>query len=211
MIGFLWQVVVVGGIGLVMFFIVMVLQLMCEKGMSCSEVGQLGFLVLLFQDLVVILVLVLVFLLVGLVDEYVNWLMVGMKVLVFVGMLIGGCYLLWLVFCFIVSLGVREVFIVVMLLLVFGFVLFMEVLGLLMVLGIFIVGVLLVESEYCYELEIVIDLFKGLLFGLFFIFVGMVLNFGVLYIYLLWVVVSVVVLVVVKMLVFYLLVCFYGL
>lgn len=151
-------------------------------------------------------VLVLVLLLVGLVDEYFDWMKIGMKVLVFVGMLIGGCYLLCSVFRFIVVFGVWEVFIVVMLLLVLGFVLFMDVLGLLMVFGMFIVGVLLVESEYCYELEMVIDFFKGLLFGLFFIFVGMLFNFGVFYIYLLWVVISVVVLVVVKIFVLYLLV-----
>lgn len=51
---FLWQAAVVGGIGLAMSSTAMALQLMREKGMNRSESGQLGFSVLLFQDLAVI-------------------------------------------------------------------------------------------------------------------------------------------------------------
>ena len=58
--GFSWQAAVVGGIGLAMSSTAMALQLMREKGMSRSESGQLGFSVLLFQDLAVIPALALV-------------------------------------------------------------------------------------------------------------------------------------------------------
>ena len=58
--GFSWQAAVVGGIGLAMSSTAMALQLMREKGMSRSEAGQLGFSVLLFQDLAVIPALALV-------------------------------------------------------------------------------------------------------------------------------------------------------
>ncbi|MEN1641726.1 cation:proton antiporter, partial [Pseudomonas aeruginosa] len=51
---FAWQAAVVGGIGLAMSSTAMALQLMREKGMNRSESGQLGFSVLLFQDLAVI-------------------------------------------------------------------------------------------------------------------------------------------------------------
>ena len=51
---FSWQAAVVGGIGLAMSSTAMALQLMREKGMNRSESGQLGFSVLLFQDLAVI-------------------------------------------------------------------------------------------------------------------------------------------------------------
>ena len=197
--GFSWQAAVVGGIGLAMSSTAMALQLMREKGMSRSESGQLGFSVLLFQDLAVIPALALVPLLAGSADEHVNWLTVGMKVLAFAGMLIGGRYLLRPVFRFIASSGVREVFTAATLLLVLGSALFMEALGLSMALGTFIAGVLLAESEYRHELEIAIDPFKGLLLGLFFISVGMALNLGVLYTHLLWVAVSVAVLVAVKL------------
>jgi glutathione-regulated potassium-efflux system ancillary protein KefC len=49
-----------------------------------------------------------------------------------------------------------------------------------MALGAFLAGVLLAESEYRHELEVEIEPFKGLLMGLFFISVGMSIDFGLL-------------------------------
>lgn len=118
---FAWQAAVVGGIGLAMSSTAMALQLMREKGMNRSESGQLGFSVLLFQDLAVIPALALVPLLAGSADEHFDWMKIGMKVLAFVGMLIGGRYLLRPVFRFIAASGVREVFTAATLLLVLGF------------------------------------------------------------------------------------------
>ncbi|MDU5910204.1 MAG: cation:proton antiporter [Escherichia coli] len=178
---FAWQAAVVGGIGLAMSSTAMVIP-----------------------------ALALVPLLAGSADEHFDWMKIGMKVLAFVGMLIGGRYLLRPVFRFIAASGVREVFTAATLLLVLGSALFMDALGLSMALGTFIAGVLLAESEYRHELETAIDPFKGLLLGLFFISVGMSLNLGVLYTHLLWVVISVVVLVAVKILVLYLLARLYG-
>lgn len=140
---FAWQAAVVGGIGLAMSSTAMALQLMREKGMNRSESGQLGFSVLLFQDLAVIPALALVPLLAGSADEHFDWMKIGMKVLAFVGMLIGGRYLLRPVFRFIAASGVREVFTAATLLLVLGSALFMDALGLSMALGTFIAGVLL--------------------------------------------------------------------
>lgn len=208
---FSWQAAVVGGIGLAMSSTAMALQLMREKGMNRSEAGQLGFSVLLFQDLAVIPAVALVPLLAGAGDEHPDWIKIGLKVLAFAGMLLGGRYLLRPVFRFIAGSGVREVFTAATLLLVLGSALFMDALGVSMALGTFIAGVLLAESEYRHELEIAIEPFKGLLLGLFFISVGMALNLGVLYTHLLWVVGSVVILVAVKMLVLYGLARGYGL
>jgi glutathione-regulated potassium-efflux system ancillary protein KefC len=56
----------------------------------------------------------------------------------------------------------------------------MQWVGLSMALGAFLAGVLLAESEYRRELETDIEPFKGLLLGLFFIAVGMSIDFGVL-------------------------------
>lgn len=188
----------------------MALHLMREKGMNRSESGQLGFSVLLFQDLAVIPALALVPLLAGSVDEHFDWFKVAMKVLAFAVMLIGGRYLLRPVFHFIAASGVREVFTAATLLLVLSAALFMDALGLSMALGTFIAGVLLAESEYRHELENAIDPFKGLLLGLFFISVGMSLNLGVLYTHLLWVAASVIILVLIKMVTLYLLARLYG-
>ncbi|MEQ4976963.1 glutathione-regulated potassium-efflux system protein KefB [Enterobacter cloacae] len=208
---FSWQAATIGGIGLAMSSTAMSLQLMRDKGMNRSESGQLGFSVLLFQDLAVIPALALVPLLAGPGDDHFDWAKVSMKVLAFAGMLIGGRFLLRPVFRFIAASGVREVFTAATLLLVLGSALFMDALGLSMALGTFIAGVLLAESEYRHELEIAIEPFKGLLLGLFFISVGMALNLGVLYTHLLWVIVSVAVLVAVKTLVLYVLARISGL
>ncbi|VDZ71376.1 glutathione-regulated potassium-efflux system protein (K(+)/H(+)antiporter) [Atlantibacter hermannii] len=82
---FSWQAAVVGGIGLAMSSTAMALQLMREKGMNRSESGQLGFSVLLFQDLAVIPALALVPLLAGNADEHLDWTKVGLKVVAFAG------------------------------------------------------------------------------------------------------------------------------
>lgn len=208
---FSWQAAVIGGIGLAMSSTAMALQLMRNKGMNRSEAGQLGFSVLLFQDLAVIPALALVPLLAGSDSGHVDWLKVGMKVLAFAGMLVGGRYLLRPIFRFIAASGVREVFTAASLLLVLGSALFMDALGLSMALGTFIAGILLAESEYRHELEVAIEPFKGLLLGLFFISVGMALNLGVLYTHILEILIGVVLLVAVKTLVLYVLARIYGL
>ncbi|RTY57141.1 glutathione-regulated potassium-efflux system protein KefB [Pantoea sp. YU22] len=208
---FSWQAAVIGGIGLAMSSTAMALQLMRDKGMNRSEAGQLGFSVLLFQDLAVIPALALVPLLAGSDSGTIDWMKVGMKVLAFAGMLVGGRYLLRPIFRFIAASGVREVFTAAALLLVLGSALFMDALGLSMALGTFIAGILLAESEYRHELEVAIDPFKGLLLGLFFISVGMALNLGVLYTHILEILLGVLILVTIKTLVLYVLARVYGL
>ncbi|MBV4368302.1 glutathione-regulated potassium-efflux system protein KefB [Erwinia phyllosphaerae] len=208
---FSWQAAMIGGLGLAMSSTAMALQLMSDKGMKRNESGQLGFSVLLFQDLAVIPALALVPLLAGGDSGHTDWMKVGMKVLAFAGMLIGGRFLLRPIFRFIAASGVREVFTAAALLLVLGSALFMQALGLSMALGTFIAGILLAESEYRHELEVAIDPFKGLLLGLFFISVGMALNLGVLYTHIVEILVGVVVLVAIKAGVLYLLSRIFGL
>ena len=66
------------------------------------------------------------------------------------------------------------------LLVVIGAALVMELAGMSMVLGAFIAGMLLADSEFRHQLEADIGPFKGLLLGLFFIAVGMSVNIGLL-------------------------------
>ena len=208
---FSWQAAIIGGIGLAMSSTAMALQLMMDKGMNRSEAGQLGFSVLLFQDIAVIPALALIPLLAGTDSGHIDWMKVGIKVLAFAGMLVGGRYLLRPIFRYIAASGVREVFTAASLLLVLGSALFMDALGLSMALGTFIAGILLAESEYRHELEVAIDPFKGLLLGLFFISVGMALNLGVLYTHIVTILLGVVTLVAVKTGVLYVLARIYGL
>ncbi len=82
---------------------------------------------------------------------------------------------------FVARSGLREVFSAVALFLVFGFGLLLEEVGLSMAMGrVSGGGVLLASSEYRHALESDIEPFKGLLLGLFFIGVGMSIDFGTL-------------------------------
>ncbi|CDH23362.1 glutathione-regulated potassium-efflux system protein KefB [Xenorhabdus bovienii] len=207
---FSWQAAVIGGIGLAMSSTAMALQLMKEKGMTGSESGQLGFSILLFQDMALIPALALIPLLAGSTASS-DWYRVGLKFVAFAGMLLGGRYLLRPLFRLVVKSGVREVFTAAALLVVLGSAIFMEELGFSMALGTFIAGVLLADSEYRHELEISIEPFKGLLLGLFFISVGMSLNMGVLLTHLSGVLFSVLGLVLIKIFILYVIGRFAGL
>jgi glutathione-regulated potassium-efflux system ancillary protein KefC len=72
-----------------------------------------------------------------------------------------------------------ELFTAAALLLVVATASLMQSVGLSMALGAFLAGVLLAESEYRRELETDLEPFKGLLLGLFFIAVGMSIDFAV--------------------------------
>ena len=202
---FSWQAAVIGGIGLAMSSTAMALQMMREKGMNRNEGGQLGFSVLLFQDMAVIPALALIPVLVGSSNKDTDWTFIAIKVGALLGMLIGGRFLLRPIFRYIAATGVREIFTAAALLVVLGSAMFMDALGVSMAMGTFIAGVLLAESEFQHELEIAIEPFKGLLLGLFFISVGMALNLGVLYTHLPEVLAGVAILVAVKGGVLYLL------
>ena len=76
--------------------------------------------------------------------------------------------------------AVREIFTACGLLTVIGTALLMQSVGLSMALGAFLAGVLLADSQFRHALEADIEPFKGLLLGLFFIAVGMSVNFGLL-------------------------------
>ncbi|PCI64115.1 MAG: glutathione-regulated potassium-efflux system protein KefC [Kordiimonadales bacterium] len=150
------------------------LQSLSDRGQSKSDMGQLTFSVLLFQDIAVIPVLALVPL-IGMEagDSGGGWLGALKVIAVIVLIVGGGRYLLRPVFRYIAATGLREVFTAFSLFLVIGTGLLMQQVGISMALGTFLAGVLLAESEYRRELELNIEPFKGLLLGLFFIAVGM--------------------------------------
>nr|WP_314267859.1 glutathione-regulated potassium-efflux system protein KefB [uncultured Moellerella sp.] len=203
-VNFSWQAALIGGLGMAMSSTAMALQLMTEKGMSNKENGQLGFSVLLFQDMAVIPILAVIPLLAGGTASS-DWYQIGLKIVAFIGLWFAGRYLLRPLFRLAAKSGVHEIFTAASLLVVLGSALLMESLGFSMALGTFIAGVMLADTEFRHELEITIEPFKGLLLGLFFISVGMSLNLSVLWTYLPMVLLGVLVLVTVKAAVLYIL------
>jgi len=97
---------------------------------------------------------------------------------VIAGIVFGGRLLLRPALRWIARSETPEIFTASALLLVVATAALMQSVGLSMALGAFLAGVLLAESEYRPELETDIEPFKGLLLGLFFIAVGMSIDFG---------------------------------
>lgn len=200
--GFGLSAAIIGALGLSMSSTAMALQLMKEKGMR-GDGGQSGFAVLLFQDIAVVPALALVPILAGKGTTGADWFTILSKVIGLAILVLACRYLLRPIFRYVAASGVREIFTATALLVVLGAAVLMQEIGFSMALGTFLAGVLLAESEYQHELEVAIEPFKGLLLGLFFISVGMVLNLGVFYSHFLQVLLWVCVLLLVKVVVLY--------
>lgn len=176
--GLSWQAALVVGIGLAMSSTALVLQTLAEKGQLTARHGREAFAILLFQDLAVIPVLAIMPLLgsqaVG--SAQPGWQSALRAALIIGAAVIGSRVLIRPLFRLIVTFGGREIFTASALLMVVGSALLMVWAGLSMSLGAFLAGVLLADSEYRHELEAVIEPFKGLLLGLFFMAVGMTVD-----------------------------------
>ncbi|MFM9900047.1 MAG: glutathione-regulated potassium-efflux system protein KefC [Polaromonas sp.] len=187
--GVRWPTALVAGLGLALSSTAIALQAIGERNLMPTSSGQAGFSILLFQDVAAIPMLALLPLLAlsGINSEPNDALaqdtiaLVAIKAIaVIVGVIVGGRLLLRPVLRWIANSGTPEIFTAASLLLVVGIAALMQAVGLSMALGAFLAGVLLAESEYRRELETDIEPFKGLLLGLFFIAVGMSIDFGVL-------------------------------
>jgi glutathione-regulated potassium-efflux system ancillary protein KefC len=108
-----------------------------------------------------------------------GWLGAAKALAVIAGIVLGGRLLLRPALRWIAGSKTPEIFTATSLLLVVATAALMQTVGLSMALGAFLAGVLLAESEYRRELETDIEPFKGLLLGLFFIAVGMAIDFAV--------------------------------
>jgi len=157
------------------------LQMLAEKKQLTTPYGRSAFGILLFQDIAVIPLLALIPLFGdggGIRSESGFLVQALTSAIIITGIILGGRLLLRPVLRLIVLSGVREVFLAAVLLVALGTAMLAEWAGLSMALGAFLAGVLLSDSEFRHELEASIDPFKSLLLGLFFIAVGMSIDFG---------------------------------
>ena len=195
-----WGEAIVIGMALALSSTAIAIQIMQDRGMMATEAGRSGFSVLLFQDVAVIAMIAILPALALPGSESVTeaahgassghgpaenhgptgWLL-GLSIFgVFGGMILSGRLLLRPLFKFIARMGVRETFTAMALALVVGSALLMQWLGLSAALGAFIAGVVLADSDYRHQLERDIEPFKALLLGLFFMSVGMSIDFATL-------------------------------
>ena len=181
-----WKVSLVASLGLALSSTAISLQVMGERNLLPTSSGQSGFSILLFQDVAAIPILALLPLLgvIALPDAGAagpNAWLEGLKIIAVIGgIILGGRLLIRPLLRWIAKSKTPEIFTAASLLLVVAIAALMQMVGLSMALGAFLAGVLLAESEYRRELETDIEPFKGLLLGLFFIAVGMSIDFGVL-------------------------------
>lgn len=183
LLGLDWKVAELIGMTLALSSTAIAMQAMNERNLTVSQLGRSAFAVLLFQDIAAIPLVAMIPLLAtsGASTTLAAFGLSALKVagaLVLVILL--GRYVTRPVLRFVARSGLREVFSAVALFLVFGFGLLLEEVGLSMAMGAFLAGVLLASSEYRHALESDIEPFKGLLLGLFFIGVGMSIDFGTL-------------------------------
>jgi glutathione-regulated potassium-efflux system ancillary protein KefC len=175
------RVGILAGMALALSSTALALQPLNERGALHNKGGQSAFAILLFQDIAVIPMLALLPLLgtSGSGSAF-SWGALGFALAVVAVTLVGGHYIARPVFRHIARTREREIFTAFALLLVLGIAWGFEAAGLSMALGTFLAGVVLAESEYRHEIEAAVEPFKGLLLGLFFIVVGMSVDFGLL-------------------------------
>jgi glutathione-regulated potassium-efflux system ancillary protein KefC/glutathione-regulated potassium-efflux system protein KefB len=157
-----------------------VLQMLAEKKELMTAHGRAAFAILLFQDLAVIPLIAILPMFGGATGQALELSAIAIAAATIFGLIVGGHYLLRPVLRIAARTQIPEIFTATALLVVIGAALLMQAAGMSMVLGAFIAGMLLADSEYRHELEADIAPFKGLLLGLFFIAVGMAVNLGLL-------------------------------
>ena len=183
--GVSWPVALAASLGLAMSSTAIGLAVLAERNVQPSPAGQGVLGVALFQDVSAIPILALLPLLPAAVQQATNgpqgngWLAAAKAVAVIAALLLGGRLALRPALRWIARSRTPEIFTATSLLLVVATAALMHGVGLSMALGAFLAGVLLAESEYRRELETDLEPFKGLLLGLFFIAVGMSIDFAV--------------------------------
>lgn len=158
-----------------------VLQMLAEKNALTTNYGRSAFAILLFQDLIVIpLIAIMPLLGDSAAGGGFDAIKLATSLAALALLIVGGRLLLRPVLEMVAKTSIPELFTATALLVVIGAALLMQFAGMSMVLGAFIAGMLLADSEYRHQLEADIAPFKGLLLGLFFIAVGMSVDLSLL-------------------------------
>ncbi|MDD3343795.1 MAG: monovalent cation:proton antiporter-2 (CPA2) family protein [Sulfurospirillaceae bacterium] len=156
-----------------------VMQLLQEKGELSSEHGKNAFAILLLQDLAVVPLLAILLLL----SEASNtgkhsWPeQIATVVLMFVLLIAFGRYIIPKALDKVAKQRNKDAFLMITLLSVVLAAFLMDNAGLSMALGAFLMGMFLSTSRYSFQIESSIEPFKGILMSLFFIAVGMSIDF----------------------------------
>lgn len=172
-----------------------VMQLLIERRELASPLGRSSFSILLMQDLAVVPILFLVGVLGAKAGGNVGFALVlamAKAFAVIVGIYVGGRLLLRPLFNMVAHSRSTEMFMAATLLVIIVAAMITGATGLSMALGAFLAGLMLAETEFRHQIEVDIEPFKGLLLGLFFMSVGMGIDYRVVADTAIWILVSVV-------------------
>lgn len=197
--GAAWQVAVIMGMMGAMSSTAIVLQTLTEKRLMQTPGGRASFAVLLTQDIALVPILAVIPLLalpgtpaghsdaggvaqplISLIQTLPGWQMTLLTLAVVVGIILAGHYLSRPIFRFVHAAHLPEMSTFISLLMVSGIAFLMVMVGLSPALGTFVAGVVLANSEFRHQLVADLQPFKGLLMGLFFMTVGVGINFALL-------------------------------
>lgn len=181
LVGMPFSTAFVAGFGLALSSTAFALQILQERGQLSSPYGQRAFGILLLQDIAIVPLLAMVAILApgegpSTATEIVTEVLIVLGAVAAV--ILTGRYLISPIFLFLAASRAREVMLTAALLVALGSAGIMHSVGLSMALGAFLAGVLLAESSFRHTLEADIEPFRSLLMGLFFVAVGMSLDFS---------------------------------
>jgi len=177
--------IILGG-GLALSSTAVAMQVLADRAETGSRHGRAAFSVLLFQDLAVVVLLMLIPLLAPQEGAAVGFATISKAlgvaavkaVLCIGGITAGGRLVVRPLYRRISALKNSDVFAATTLLVVLGTSVLTQAAGLSLALGAFLAGLLLAETEYVKQVESDIASYKGLLMGLFFMTVGMEISVG---------------------------------
>lgn len=182
--GFDMKAALVAGAALSLSSTAIVVQLLSDAKRLGSQTGRLSFAILLMQDLAVIPFLLLLPIL-GQRSEgniIVSVLLALLQAAAAIAIIIVvGRYLLRPLLRLVARTGSSDLFMAAALLIAVGAAAAASLAGISMTLGAFIAGLMLAETEYRRAIEAVIEPFKGLLLGTFFLVIGLKLDLDMLF------------------------------
>jgi CPA2 family monovalent cation:H+ antiporter-2 len=173
--------IIVGGV-IAMSSTAIVSKMLAERSQLHSPHGRQIMGVLLFQDLAVIPLLVLVPALALAGGAIANAILIALAkaAVVLAIVLFVGQRLMRPLFNLVARQKSGELFVLFVLLVTLGLAAVTQIAGLSLALGAFLAGMLISETEYRYQVEDYIQPFRDVLLGLFFVTIGMLLEFSVL-------------------------------
>ncbi|MGE3146704.1 MAG: cation:proton antiporter [Pseudorhodoplanes sp.] len=170
-----------------------VMQILTHQHRAATPVGRIALSVLLFQDLMVVPILVVLGVLSGGREGAVEALAIafGQAIVAVGGIMVIGRFVVRPLLHSAAGTGSREIMMAITLLIVIGLSTITGMSGLSMVLGAFLAGLLLSETEFKHQIEVDFDPFKGLLLGIFFVYVGANIDLRVVAAHALWILAAV--------------------